>query len=74
MARNATESELRTSNMVAGCHFVKKNQKRIQLRIDLKWPEMRSKVIFEHPKWPPTMYYCKLKIAVFNIIYDIVCQ
>ena len=21
--------------------------------MDLKWPEMRSKVIFRHPKWPP---------------------
>ena len=24
-----------------------------KLRIDLKWPEMRSKVICGHPKWPP---------------------
>ena len=24
-----------------------------KLRIDLKWREMRSKVIFGHPKWPP---------------------
>ena len=22
------------------------------LRIDLKWREMQSKVIFSHPKWP----------------------
>ena len=29
-------------------HFVKKKK----LRIDLKWWEMRSKVIFGHPKWP----------------------
>ena len=27
-----------------------KNKK---LKIDLKWPEMPSKVIFGHPKWPP---------------------
>ena len=24
-----------------------------KLCIDLKWREMRSKVIFDHPKWPP---------------------
>ena len=36
MARNAIESEFWTSNM----------------GIDQKWPEMRSKVIFGHPKWP----------------------
>ena len=34
------------SEMADVSHFVKK------LRIDLKWPEMRSKVIFGHPKWP----------------------
>ena len=31
----------------AGGHFEKKNQKK-KLRIDLKWREMRSKVIFGH--------------------------
>ena len=37
--------------MAAGGHFEKKIQKK-KLRIDLKWREMRSKVIFGHPKWP----------------------
>ena len=37
-----------SSKMATGSHFVKK-----KLRIDLKWREMRSKVIFGHPKWPP---------------------
>ena len=46
MARNAIKSDFRTSKMSAGGHFVKKN------RIDLKWPEMRSKINFGHPKWP----------------------
>ena len=36
MARIAIESEFRKSKMP----------------IDLKWPEMRSKVNFGHPKWP----------------------
>ena len=39
------------SKMAADGHFVKKFKKK-KLRIDLKWPEMRSKVIFGHPKWP----------------------
>ena len=46
MARNAIESEFRT------CHFVKKFQTKLKLHIDLKWPEMGSKVNFGHPKWP----------------------
>ena len=33
--------------MAAGGHFVKK---KIKIRMDLKWPEMPSKVIFGHPK------------------------
>ena len=52
MARNEIESdEFRTSKMAAGSHFVK-NSKKVQFCIDLKWPEMRPKVIFGHPKWP----------------------
>ena len=52
MARNAIESEFRTSKMGAGGHFVKKFKKNKKFRIYLKWPEMRSKVNFGHPKWP----------------------
>ena len=37
--------------MATGGHFEKKIQKK--LRIDLKWREMRSKVILGNPKWPP---------------------
>ena len=47
------------SKMAAGGHFVKKSKKK--LRIVLKWPEMRSKVICGHPKWPPG---AKLRIDV----------
>ena len=47
IARNAIESEFRTSKMADGSHFVKK----FKLRIDLKWPEIQSKVNFGHPKW-----------------------
>ena len=28
------------------------NNLKKKLRIDLKWPEIRPKVIFGHPKWP----------------------
>ena len=32
--------------------------------INLKWPEMRSKMIFRHPKWPPKNKFCiDLKMA-----------
>ena len=51
MARNAIESDFRSSKMAAGGHFVNKIKKK--LRVDPKWREMRSKVIFGHPKWPP---------------------
>ena len=51
MARNAIESEFRTPKMADGSHFIKIS-KTLKLRIDLKWPEMRSKVNFGHPKWP----------------------
>ena len=47
MARNAIESDFRSSKMAAGSHFVKKKE----LSINLKWREMRSKFIFGHPKW-----------------------
>ena len=39
-------------NVIDGSHFVK-NLKKLKLHIDLKWPEMPSKVSFGHPKWPP---------------------
>ena len=55
MARNAIESEIRTSKMVA---ILSKKLKK-KLRIDLKWPEMRSKVICGHPKWPPVAILSK---------------
>ena len=37
MARNATESDFRTSKMTAGNHFVKKLHKNKNCGIDLKW-------------------------------------
>ena len=52
MVGNAIESEFLTSKMADVSHFVKNFQKK-KLRIDLKWPEMRPKVIFGHPIWPP---------------------
>ena len=51
MARNAIESDFRTSKMGAGGHFVKKKIYK-KFHIDLKCPEMRSKVNFGHPKVP----------------------
>ena len=51
MARNAIENEFRTYKMADVSHFVKISKKN-KLRIDVQWPEMRSKVKFGHPKWP----------------------
>ena len=68
MARNAIESEFRTSKMADRSEMVRnaiqndfrtskmaaeKFQKKTNLCIDLKWPEMQSKVNFGHPKWAP---------------------
>ena len=61
MARNAFESEFRTSKMADGSLFAKKYNK---IRIDLKWPEMRSKVNFGHPKWPTPLCQKAKKIKV----------
>ena len=44
MARNAIKSDFQSSKMV-----IQKKIKNKKLRIDLKWREMRSKVIFGHP-------------------------
>ena len=67
MARNAIESDFRSSKMAAVGLFVKKNQKKEKLRIHLKWREMRLKVIFGQQKWPPAAILWKnskkLKVA-----------
>ena len=63
MARNAIKSYFRTSKMAAGGHFVKK----IKIRMDLKWPEMPSKVNFGHPKWPPKKILYRSEMARIGI-------
>ena len=58
MARNVIESDFRSSKITQielpkwppAAILTKEFKKK--LRIDLKWREMRSKVIFGHPKWP----------------------
>ena len=47
--------------------FCEKNQKS-KLRIDLKWRDMWSKVIFGHPKWPPAAILWKKKVAYWSEI------
>ena len=61
MPRNAIKSDIRTSKMSAGGHFVKKFKKKF--RIYLKWPEMRSKVNFGHLRWPTAAILSKTKVA-----------
>ena len=59
MARNAIESDFRSSKMAQKglpkwrpAAILKKKSPQKKLHIDLKWREMRSKVIFGHPKCP----------------------
>ena len=67
MARNAIESEFRISKMGAGGHFVK-NFKKFKFRPEVKWPEMRSKVNFGHPKWPTAAILSKISKKI-KILY-----
>ena len=66
MARNKIESEFRTSKMGAAGHFVKKIKQKF--RIDLKRPEILSKVTFGHPKWPTAAILSK-KFKTIKIAY-----
>ena len=58
MARNAIETEFWTSKMADGSHV--KNFQKIKFRIDLKWPEIKSRVNFGHPKWPTAAIMSKI--------------
>ena len=40
--------------------FCQKFPQKFKLRINLKWPEMRSKVKFGHPKWPTSAILSKI--------------
>ena len=54
--------------MADGSHFVKKNIKKF--RIDLKWPEMRPKVIFRTSKMAAGSHFVKKlhKIKIVALI------
>ena len=60
MARNAIESEFRTSKIGAFNHFVKTFF--LNFRIDLKWPEIPSEMEKKigHPKWPTAAILSKM--------------
>ena len=58
MARNAIESDFHSSKIAAA------GEKKLKLRIDLKWREMRSKVIFGHPKWPAAILWKNKKLRI----------
>ena len=49
-------SAIRNGRWQPFCEQIKK-----KLRFDLKWREMRSKVIFSHPKWPTAAILWKRK-------------
>ena len=56
MARNAIQSDFQTSKMAAG--------KNLKLCIDLKWPELLSKVNFGNPKWPIDLKWPEMRSNV----------
>ena len=49
------------SKMAAAAFFLSLKKK---LRIDLKWPEMRSKVIYGHSKWPINLKWPEMRSKV----------
>ena len=58
MARNAIKIHFRSSKIL---------WRKKKLRIDLKWREMHSKVIFGHPKCPPAaILWKKIKVAYWS--------
>ena len=67
MARNSIESEFQISKMADGSQYVK-IKKNLKLHIDLKWPEMRSKVNFGHSKWARRPF-CKEISKKIKILY-----
>ena len=75
MVRNAIESDFRSSKMAQiglpkwPPAAILKNKSKKKLRIDLKWREMHSKVIFGHPKWPPAaIMRKKIKVAYWSVM------
>ena len=73
MARTVIESYFRTSKMAAGGHFVQNGRRRAfcpklkkknKISIDLKWPEMPSKVNFGHPIWPIDLKWLEMQSKV----------
>ena len=51
--------------------FSQNNSNRNKFRIDLKWPEMGSKVIFGHPIWPLAVILSKSSVSIWKWIFDI---
>ena len=60
MATNAIQSDFQASKMAAGKKKYQLNFGNPKWPIDLKWPEMQSKVNFGHPKWPPAAILSKI--------------
>ena len=72
MARNAIESEFRTSKMADRSEMQstvifghpKWPPKKKKFCIDLKWPKLISKVNFRHPKWPIDLKWPEMQSKV----------
>ena len=68
MARNAIKRYLRTSKMADAAILSKIL---IKFRINLKWPEMPSKVNFGHTKWPINLKWPEMRSKVISWFSDI---
>ena len=66
MARNAIESDFRSSTMAAGSHLVK-----TKLHIDLKWREMPSKGDFLSFKMAAGSHFIKKLFFFLKLRFDL---
>ena len=60
MARNVIKRDLQNPKWPPAAILSKISPPKKKFRIDLKWPEMQSKVNFEHTKWPSAAILSKI--------------
>ena len=74
MARNAIESEFRTSKMADSSHFVKKISKKLKLSIDLKWPEKCNRKWISDIQNGRKRPFCKKNPKKIKLRIDLKCD
>ena len=68
ISRTSSIIDIVVPSKMAARHFVKKKEEKKskikinkKFRMDLKWPEMTSKVNFGHPKWPINLKWPEMR-------------